>query len=187
MSKGELESIVDRVEEYLAENGEALTFSGAAKAELARVAGGYPWFVHLIGQETLILVDREGFRFVDKNHVETAIESLPKKRLAKQFNDRYLLAVRDSSHREYVLRLFAEWRDEDIPTSDIYPKAKLLGVTGPSTYLGHLTQQQCGYILVRSPNARLYRFKDEMFKVYVRMRHSVYVGVDKEVRRALKS
>lgn len=189
MKRLELESIVDRTEEYLAENGEAVVFSDSAKSELARIASGFPWFVHLIGQAALVAVAKAGRDSVERVDINAVVKhELPTRRLAKNFHDRYMKAVRDSQLREYVLRLFAEWAAEDIPTSEIYPKARALGVSGPSTYLGHLTQEQCGHILVRSPQqARLYRFSDEMFKVYVRMRPSVYSDVDVAVRKIYHS
>lgn len=185
MTSQELESIAERAQDFLAENGENYEFSEPAKEQLARIASGFPWFVHLIGQAALIDASRSGITVIKRLHIDRVVTSLPKRRLARQFHEMYLRAVRDSSHREVVLRLFAEWKSEDVPTSFIYPRAKQLGVSGPSTYLGHLTQESCGYILAKSPQlARHYRFTDEMFKVYVRMRPSVYEGVGEEVKAA---
>jgi Cdc6-like AAA superfamily ATPase len=183
MSKIELESIVDRTEEYLAEGGESLIFSPSAKRKLAHIAQGFPWFVHVLGQAALLAAARDKRQSVEGIHIDDIVKSLTAGRLARQFNDRYLKAVGNSYPREYVLRLFAHWPAEDIPTSEIYPKAKLLGVTAPSNYLGHLTQAQCGHVLTPSPQqSRLYRFTDGMFKVYVQLRPSVYENQDVEVR-----
>lgn len=185
MTAQELESIADRAQDFLAEHGENYEFSEPAKEELARIASGFPWFVHLIGQAALIDANRSGDALIKRAAVERVVRSLPRRRLARQFHEKYLRAVRDSYQREIMLRLFAQWKGEDVPTSSIYPLAKALGVSGPSTYLGHLTQETCGYILTRSPQlARHYRFTDEMFKVYVRMRPSVYEGADREAQNA---
>lgn len=184
MQNVELESIFDRTAVFLQENGLDYSFSADAAARASRVAAGFPWFMHLLGQTALQDTDRDKRSEVTGADIDRAIETLPNRKLAKQFNDRYMLAVRDSYAREIVLRLFAEWTDEDVPTSEVYPKATALGVTGTSTYVGHLTQEQCGYILARSPQqARLYRFNDEMFKAYVRMRESVYADVSKRVKK----
>jgi Cdc6-like AAA superfamily ATPase len=188
MTKAELESIVERTEEFLAENGELFTFTTKAKEELARIASGFPWFVHVIGQAALVKIAKEETTSVERIHVDQVVASLATRRLARQYYDIYNKAVRDSAPREYVLRSFAQWRDEDIPTSAVYPRVKELGVAAPSNYLGHLTQPQCGTILTPSPQqSRLYRFTDEMFKVYVRMRPSVYVGVGAEVAKAFRA
>jgi Cdc6-like AAA superfamily ATPase len=187
MTKFELESIVDRTEEYLAENDEPYQFAPSAKSDLARIASGFPWFVHLIGQTALVAVSSKGGSSVEKIDIENVVKLLATTRLARQYYDAYTLAVRDSYPREFVLRLFALWGAEDIPTSGIYPKAKDLGVMAPSNYLGHLTQAQCGSVLVPSPQkSRLYRFSDEMFKVYVRTRPSYYEGVKEQAEATFK-
>lgn len=188
MSGPDLESIFDRTEDYLLEHGLEIRFSDSAAARAARVAAGFPWFMHLLGQTALIDAHRRGARGVSESDIAAALQSLPRRRLAKQFNDRYMLAVKDSYARELVLRLFAEWKDEDVPTSEIYKRATSLGVTGPSTYAGHLAREQCGSVIARSPQqGRLYRFTDEMFKAYVRMRGSVYEGVADLVKGSFSS
>lgn len=189
MSQEELESIVERTEEYLAENDEPFEFSADARTRLARVASGFPWFVHVIGQSALLLADELGTRDVVTKTINEAIIELASNRFARMYYDLYQQAVRDSPQREYVLRLCALWSDEDIPTSEIYPRAKRLGVAAPSNYLGHLTQANCGTILVRShqQSRALYRFKDDMFKVYVRARPSLYEGFKEETEAAMRA
>jgi energy-coupling factor transporter ATP-binding protein EcfA2 len=188
MSQEELESIVERTEEYLTENDEPFEFSPDARKRLARVAAGFPWFVHVIGQSALLLADDAGTRDVVKKTIDEAITDLASNRFARMYYDLYQQAIRDSPPREYLLRLCALWNDEDIPTSEIYPKAKRLGVTAPSNYLGHLTQVNCGSVLVRShqQSRALYRFKDEMFKVYVRARPSLYEGFKEQAEAAMR-
>lgn len=180
MSTAERKSIVDRTVSFLSDNGFDYSFTGPAKVELARLAAGYPWFVHLLGQETLMEAVDGGYSVIDKAHVDRAVVSLPKHRLAKQFNDLYSGTVKDSWQRETVLRLFAEWVGDAAPTSVIYPRAQSLKVSGPSTYVGHLTQS--GVLAKAAQQGNAYRFRDEMFKTYVRMRPSKYLDVDTDVR-----
>lgn len=183
MSDDELQSIVDRTMAFLADNGLQFKYTDAAKQELARVAAGYPWFVHLLGQETLVTAVDAGESTVSKTGVEAAIVGLPRHRFAKQFNDLYRTAVKDSAPREIVLRLFAEWRGEAAPTSVVYPRAHTLNVSNPSTYVGHLTQEKGGQVLARAATqGSAYRFTDEMFKTYARMRGSLFADVDEDVR-----
>lgn len=188
MEEEELASIVERVEEYLHENGEAVEFSQEATDLLAQSAGGFPWFVHVIGQAALIEADDEGREEVLEQHVLDAITSLAGNRFAAHYSTLYQRAVRDSKPREIVLRLCARWPAQDIPTSQIYPKARELGVPGASTYMGHLAQDQHGRVVVRSArqDRALYTFPDAMFKVYVRLRPSLAEGVKADVDKAMR-
>jgi hypothetical protein len=183
MAPPELASIFHRTQNYLTDRGIDLEFTEEASARAASIASGFPWFVHLLGQVALLDVVKRGSTIVNGSDIDLAVRNLPQRRLAKQFNDKYNIAVRDSQSREVVLRLFAEWRNEDVPTSEIYSKAAALGITGPSVYTSHLTKHPYGAVLKPSPRqGRVYRFTDGMFKAYVRMRTSVYVDVDKNVR-----
>jgi hypothetical protein len=185
MSKPELESIVERTEEFLVDNGGAFTFSTEARSRLSSIASGYPWFVHVIGQAALIDADDDDVTDINVNRIDRAIASLATGRYARQYYDTYQRAVKDSISREYVLRLCALWNDEYVPTSEIYPQARNLGVTGPSTYIGHLTSVEYGRVLAKSrtQSRALYRFHDEMFKVYARVRTSIYEGVKEKAER----
>lgn len=187
MARIELESIFDRTEDYLLENGIEYGFSAEAARLAARTASGFPWFMHVLGQTALLEVEKHGRAGVGEHDIRDAIASLPKRRLAKQYNDRYLLAVRDSYYREVVLRLCAGWMEEDIPTSEIYRRANKVGVNSPSQYMGHLTRTEHGQVITRSlQQSRVYAFTDEVFKAYVRMRPSTYAGVKDEVDRVLR-
>lgn len=188
MSDAELGSIIERTEAYLADNGTAFTFTDSARARLVEIASGFPWFVHLIGQAALISADDADVKEINLARIEAAIVGLAGRRYASRYYDIYQSAVKDSSYREYVLRLCALWLGQDIPTSDIYPRARALGVTGPATYVGHLTTNAYGAVLKRSnlQSRALYRFEDEMFKVYVRIRPSIYEGVGERAEAAIK-
>lgn len=185
MQQGELASIFPRTQSYLQERGINITFTEAASSRAAQIASGFPWFMHLLGQVALLDVVKRGGDVVDATDIDLAVQNLPQRRLAKQYNDKYNIAVKDSQSREIVMRLFAEWRDDDVPTSEIYSKASSLGVSGPSVYTSHLTKTPYGAVLKASKRqSRVYQFTDGMFKAYVRMRSSVYVDVDDNVRKA---
>jgi Cdc6-like AAA superfamily ATPase len=188
MKKEELESIVEQTEGYLADNGFGYRFSSGARRELARLASGFPWFVHIIGQRALVEADAGRYDEITTAHINDAVVQLSTRRLARTYYDLYQTAVRDSYPRELVLKLFAQWPKEDIPTSEMYRIAARLGINAPANYVGHLTQEQCGSVLRRSPqqNRGLYRFSDEMFKVYSRIRPSLYEGVDEAIQTAFQ-
>jgi hypothetical protein len=191
MSPVELEDIVERTAAYLADLGYPIDFAEAAKEELVRIASGFPWFVHLIGQSALLAVTDAGRNSMDKSDVEAALLDLVDMELAQHFSDLFYTAVKDSAPREIVLRLLAAQKMEDIRTSSVYPDAKALGVAAPANYLGHLKNPDYGTVLVASPAQKqaLYRFSDEMFKAYVRIRPSLNEGVKAQVetqRRKVK-
>jgi hypothetical protein len=187
MDYDELCQIVTGAEAVLHNEGLKYRFSSEAKNQLAQVAAGFPWFVHVLGQAALAEVAASARGVVQKPDIIDATESLINNRFAQQFSDMYQNAVRDSAAREMVLRSFAEWREVDIPTSEIYRMLKdKLRVTNPSTYKGHLCSVEYGDILF-SPifQARgLVRFRNEVFKAYVRMRRSIFTDVDIKVSAA---
>ena len=189
MDARELGQIVTKAEAYLNEEGVKITFSQKAVSTLAKVASGFPWFVHVLGQQCLVDADEVSRALIDHNHVEDAIRGIVDNRLAQQFSDMYQAAVRDSLPREKTLRAFAYWTDADIPTGEIYRiLSQHLDLRGGSTYRGHLCKPEFGEILfVPAFQKRgLVRFRNEMFKAYVRMRSSIYLGVDTQVRNAYR-
>lgn len=187
MTEVELGQIVVKAVNYLSEHGHAVNFNHEAILRLARVASGFPWFVHVIGQQCLSDADHEGRAVVGEKHVLQAIEKIADNRMAQQFSDMYQKAVRDSEPREKTLRAFAHWTDPDIPTGELYRILNgKLGVAAGSTYRGHLVRPEYGDVLMVTAIQKrgLVRFRNEMFKAYVRMRPSIYQGVDVEVRNA---
>lgn len=186
MTVKELGEIVTKAERYLVGRDYEVSFERDAIVALVLAASGYPWFVHVLGQQCLLDADGEQRSVISGGHVRNAVDSIVANRFAQQFSDLYQMAVRDSVRREQTLRAFAHWRDTDIPTSEIYRIAKNLGVNGPSTYKGHLCNDEYGGVLTAPAFQKrgLVRFKNDMFKAYVRMRPSIYGGVDDEVRAA---
>jgi Cdc6-like AAA superfamily ATPase len=186
MLSKELEGIVSRVETYLQEEGLEYRFAPAARRKLAWVAGGFPWYVHVLGQEALRLAYEDGTTEVTVDHVQRSVATLHQNRWTQQFSDLYQTAVRDSSQRETVLRMFACWGDSDIPLSEIYRELRKIGISNPSVYKKHLMQERYGRVLVAPPFVErgLVRFLREPFKIYIRNRESVYVGVKEKVDRA---
>ena len=189
MTQVELGQIATKAQAYLRENQIDIGFSDRAVVALARVAAGFPWFVHVLGQQVLIDADERDEDVIHTADITRAASSIVNNTFAQQFSDMYQMAVRDSARRETVLRAFAQWNDADIPTGEIYRVLKRLGVDGGSTYRAHLCQAEHGSILFVPGFQRrgLVRFRNEMFKAYVRMRPSIYEGVDGAVEQAWKA
>jgi Cdc6-like AAA superfamily ATPase len=189
MSKGEIVDIVDRTVERLNTAGVPVSFSARARKRLVQVAGGFPWFVHVIGQRALVGAADATRLAIEEDDITRAIQDLTRNRFAQRFSDIYQQCVRDSEQREMVLRVFASWPGIDIPTSEIYPVLRQLGVANPAVYKGQLASPAYGGIFV-TPNYQqrgLVRFRDEMFKRYTFLRPSLYAGVDERVEEATRS
>lgn len=189
MSNGELADIVDRAVAALNELGYKYSFDNGARQELVRTAGGFPWFVHVLGQAALRDALSEGRHKVDRDALIRARRSIITNSFAQQFADKYQRAVRDSHPREALLRALAEWKGgSDIPTVEVYRLLReKFGVSNPSVYKGHLMQEHYGSVLINPPYQQqgLVRFQSEMFRQYVRMRPSLYVDLDSQVRESM--
>ncbi len=189
MTPAELGEIVDRALGGLQEHGYNYSFTDSARSNLVKAAGGFPWFVHVIGQSALIAALSAQKSEVTSELLKGAIKGLAMNRFAQNFKDSYQVAVRDSFNREIVLRSFAHWGFTDMPTRDVYAIARKLGVKNPAVYKGHLTSEHYGAPLV-APGFQeqgILRFRDEMFKQYVKLAPSFYKDVDSDVRQAYES
>jgi hypothetical protein len=176
-------AIVEKAESVLREAGVNITFSTEAKNELVNAAGGFPWFIHTLGQAALLHAFDNNERAVTYSHVQFALEQLGTNQYWQRFYEKYQMAVRDSRPREILLRLFAKWKDFDIPTSDIYPVARWLSIQNPSILTKDLQREKYGNVL-RKPlyaRRRIYRFENAMFKRYVNLRPSIYSDAKKLV------
>src|SRR5436853_131576 len=113
MSKGELADVVDGAIRKLHAGGPVYNFEPAARQRIVRIAAGFPWFVHVIGQDALrraVDADRD---LVTDDDVIVSTRQLVTNRFAQHFADAYQRAVRDSIQREKVLRTFAAWTAAD--------------------------------------------------------------------------
>jgi Cdc6-like AAA superfamily ATPase len=186
MQQRELEAVVDQALYALREAGVVMGCEAPAKRVMARAASGFPWFVHVVGDDALLLADRDGAQVIQMSHVSRAMERLTQNRFAQQFADRYQMAVRDSIHREVVLRVAAKWNGQDIPTSEVYAIARDLGVSNPSNYKGHLCSEAYGpaFLTPAYQKQGILRFANTMFKVYVGLRPAIYSGVQERIDKA---
>ena len=179
MKDADCAAIVEKAEASLHHQGVDMSFSPDVIRGLVMSAGGFPWFIHSIGQAALLSAHESGGRTVMPEHLAEALDQLGRKEYWQRFYDKYSMAVRDSRPREILLRLLAKWRGFDIPTSDIYPVARTLGIQKPSGLTKDLQREKYGRVLVKPPYAprRIYRFENATFKRYVDLRPSIYSNV----------
>jgi len=183
MSYDELAQIIEKVVRFINKEGINVDFKPEAINLIVISAAGFPWFVHVLGQESLRIAIDNRRTLVNEKDVQTAISGLADNRFAQQFSDTYQLAVRDSYPREIMLRLLSKWYEDDISLKHIYLIAKKLGVEQPSVYANHLRQEMYGQIIVKPSFLKkgVVRFKNAIFKRYVDLRNSLYTGVKEDV------
>lgn len=164
MTNTELREIFTKAQALL---GESFVYEADAIDEIVSMANGFPHFVHFIGRETgFVTIDRGGQR-VTRANVADAIGQIVKTGRAARYERTYLNSVRGSANMEIVLRAFANAAGEEIHTSDVYPLCEGEGMTNVSQYVGGLTR---GKILIKTRD-RYYRFDDELFRTYVKIRN----------------
>lgn len=187
MTEPELAEIITKAESHLRKKKIEIEFDEFAVQELSECASGFPWFVHVIGQYALLSAYEQQKYLIDQMDIREAMSGITETRFAQHFSDIYQKAVRDSPQREMVLRMFASWQALDIPTADVYWILKnYLEIANPSQYKVHLSNDKYGNVIINPTfqEKGLVRFSNEMFKAYVRIRPSLYKGIDKRVNSA---
>lgn len=164
MTNAELREIFTKAQALL---GQSLVYEADAIDEIVSMANGFPHFVHFIGREVgFVTIDRGGQR-VTRADVAEAIGQIVATKRAARYESKFLNSVRGSANMEIVLRAFANATGEEIHTSDVYPLCEAEGVTNVSQYVGGLTR---GNVLIKT-RERYYRFDDELFRTYVKIRN----------------
>jgi Cdc6-like AAA superfamily ATPase len=163
MTNGELREIFTKGQSIL---GDSLVFEAVAIDDIVSMANGFPHFVHFIGREAGFTALDRGAKLVTASDVATAVRQIVATKRAARYENDFLSAVRGSGQKEVVLRAFADAVDEEVHTSDVYPLCESAGVTNTSQYVGGLVSDG---VLIKT-RERYYRFVDELFRTYVRIR-----------------
>lgn len=176
MTPDEMHEIFDRAEAYL--EGQ-YHFSGEAREWIISISRGHPFYVHLVGKHALLktIEGRESEVTIDA--AQDALADIALKGSAPIQESLYKTAIGHSYVREVVLKGFAEVRDHEIHTTELYSDlAKRLNVdpAAISVYVGHLASDKYGAVLEKTRD-RYYRFTDSLFKAYAAARpHQLQAG-----------
>ena len=174
MQPEELTEIVELAEKYI--EGE-IRFTQEAKARLVKLAQGHPYMVHLVGKHALRSAWRSESDLVEDGDIAATLALIAESGADPVLEARYKDAVKSSSQRETVLRALAEVeKDGECWTSDAYPIAIREGVENPSHYVGNLVTAEYGEEIVKT-RERYYRFRDSLFRAYVKVRPRQYTEV----------
>lgn len=150
--------------------GNAIVFENSAADAIAHRAEGFPYFVHLLGKEAMLIAFKRNSSTVGQEDVELLFKIIAEGRLGTIYEDIYHRAVKSSGQREILLKLFSEQITDEINTEPVYMAAKEFGITNPSQLMKELTAETQGSPILTKVRDRYYRFTDPVFKVYARIR-----------------
>lgn len=166
MPISDLTQILRRAE-YLVKN--TIIFEENAALTIATLSEGFPYFVHLLGKEAMLIAyDRNSTRVTEED-IEVLSRKITEGRLSTIYKDIYHNAVKSSPQRELLLKIFSEQEQDEIYTEPVYSLAKDLGITNPSQLMKELTTTEWGSPVLTKVRERYYRFTDPVFKVYARI------------------
>ncbi len=170
MPPDELHEIIKKAE-YVVDH--AITFDEDAAQAIVDKSEGFPYFTHLLGKEAMVLAYERGGQRVDMRDIEELSRKISEGRLQSIYEDLYHDAVGNSPQREILLKIFAEHKEDEINTEDVYALAKGLDISNPSQLMKQLTNPDnphAAAVLVKV-RERYYRFSDPVFKTYARLRN----------------
>lgn len=171
MSEGELRIIVDMAEACV---DNQIAFSEDARMRLVRLSQGHPYMLHLLGKHSLREAWDQGRTVIDATQIDTTLQNIASSGADPVLENRYKRAIQSSPQREAVLRALAQVeRNGEAWTTEAYPIATAAGVENPSQYVAHLGATEYGAEIAKV-RERYYRFKDSLFRVYVRARPPQY-------------
>ncbi|MHA1513827.1 MAG: hypothetical protein ACTSRJ_07210 [Candidatus Hodarchaeales archaeon] len=151
-----------------------IIFDENASSTIASLAEGFPYFVHLLGKEAMLIAFERNSKQVTGNDIEYLSKIITEGRLNTIYDDVYHNAVKTSPQREILLKIFSEDDKDEIHTVPVYSLAKDLGVSNPSQLMKELTTTEWGSPVLTKIRDRYYRFTDPVFKVYSRIRNWKY-------------
>ncbi|MGL6344986.1 MAG: hypothetical protein ACRC80_38260 [Waterburya sp.] len=180
----QIESIeVDRMPEYelLDILGKAefhvrkeIVFDESSKISIVGKSEGFPYFVHLLGREAMLMTFELGQKTIDNQIISLLSEKIASGKLKTIYESIYHSAVKNSPQRELLLKTFSETECDEMYTEDVYRLVKELGITNPSQLMKELTAPEKGSPVLIKIREKYYRFSDPVFKSYARLRNWKY-------------
>jgi hypothetical protein len=170
MPEPERLQILRRAEEQLKHQ---VVFSNDAAIEICKRSEGFPYFVHLLGKEAMLLTYERSGNTVTSDDMKTLSNNISNGRLTNIFENVYHESVKNSPQRELLLKLFSESPSNEIPSEEIYALAKSMEISNPSQLMKQLTSPDntmTAPVLIKVRD-KYYRFTDPVFKVYARIRN----------------
>lgn len=168
MPQEEMYGILKKAEHHVSND---IIFDEAAAHEITNSAEGFPYFVHLLGKTAFLKAFDLGKEIITDDDIFEIKKDISQGKLKTIYEDIYHSAVKESPHRELLLKLFAEENTDEIYSEPIYASAKSLGLSNPSQLMRELTFPQNNSIGVLTKiREQYFRFNDPVFKVYAKLR-----------------
>ena len=151
----------------------AIVFNEEAMNEICDKSEGFPYFVHLLGKEAMLLAFERNSTKVSMSDIETLSNIISEGRLTNIFENVYHESVKNSPQREILLKLFAEEGSNEIFSEQIYSLAKEMEISNPSQLMKQLTSPDNSMTtpVLTKIRDKYYRFTDPVFKVYAKIRN----------------
>ncbi len=138
MNAKELLGIINHAESSIKKE---IQFDSDVKKDMVKEAEGFPYFVHLLGKDCLLLAFKRQLKVVTEELYSEVKEKLIKGKIQLTQEFRYVEACRTSQERELLLRLFAFSDDNKILIEEIYSQAREYGIEKPSSFMDKLTEK----------------------------------------------
>lgn len=172
MADKELRLIIDTAVSSLRNK---IEFEEGVILDIVKEAEGFPYFVHLLGKESLLHAFKQQKNVVTKEVYNEIKESLIKGKIKLLQEFRYTEACRTSPEREFLLKLFSLSDENNILIEDVYSMARDYGIDTPSQYIDKLIEKgKIAPILVLSRDKRHVRFSDPILKLYSKKRNYIH-------------
>lgn len=162
----DLEGILQRAQGKIKHR---IQFTEKAREQITARAHGFPYFVHLLGREAMLMCFETGGTVVDESVMEILAEAVSQGRLSTIYEEKYQTVVRNSAQRELALKAFSEIEEDEIDIREVHRMLRDLGLKNPNRLTQDLATDQYSVVLVNVRRG-YYRFSDPVFKVYARMR-----------------
>ena len=146
-------------------DGTGVGIEEGVNRRIAELSGGFPHPVHLLGSETFDVDDDDVLR---EDDLAAGIKSVVAEKWKEEFDQDYITA--GSGKNLEIVKTMANAYQEDVPVAYV---CEIMGVQQPeiSSNIGELMKR--GVIL--RPDRGVYRFRDPLFRHYVR--HLDVLGV----------
>jgi hypothetical protein len=167
MEPYELDLILKRAEYRVRDE---IVFEDCARTMITTKAEGFPYFVHLLGKEAMLLAFRRNLPRINAELVGDVAERIVSGRLPTIYEETYHEALQGSEDREIVLKLCAEHKKEEIHLESIAKVAADMGVETPRQLVCDLARADATQPVLVPIREGYYRFSDPVFRVYAKIR-----------------
>jgi len=167
MPTDDLERIIKRAE-YKVEK--EITFTHNVRISIAERAEGFPYFVHLLGREAMLLAFQTESTTINRDFLEILVKRITEGHLVTIYEDTYQRIVQNSWQREIALRVYSEEDGDEISARDVHKILREMDINNPNRLTKELASDVDKTPVLVKVRSGYYRFSDPVFKVYARIR-----------------